>query len=95
MTEFDIQATGQVFDRMGLDSVALIADAIQDYAESQRLTESTVQKLSRAPLGMDRTPDQVRAALSVLAREGALSVTKVVNPKGGRPSERVLFNQAF
>lgn len=92
VTEFDIQGTDAVFSKMGLDTVARIADAIEDWAIREKAEETTVQKLSRVPLGMEKTADQVRAACRILEREAFLSLVKVTKSKGGRPSERIFFN---
>lgn len=96
LTEFDIQATERVFKKMGLDTVTRLADAIEDYAaelwRTKQEVETTIQKLHRASLGMEKSADQVRAACRILAKEGFLSIQKVVKRQGGRPSERVIFN---
>ena len=95
VTEFDIQSTDRVFSKMQLDTIARLADAIEDWADSEKVDQTTVQKLSRVSLGMEKTADQVRAACRLLAQEGFLTLAKTTTQKGGRPSERVTFNPAF
>jgi hypothetical protein len=95
LTEFDIQATDAVFSKMGLDTIARLADAIEDWATTEKIIETTIQKLTRVSLGMPKSTDQVRAACLVLAKEGFLALTKETKKKGGRPSERITFNYPF
>ena len=95
ITEFDIQSTERVFAKMGLDVIPDLADAIQEWARAEKVTETTIRKLCRASLGMDKTADQVRAACRLLQDEDKATVIKTKPAKGGRPSEQVVFNQPF
>jgi len=95
VTEFDIQSTDRVFAKMGLDTITRIAEAIEDWAQAEKVTDTTIQKIARASLGMEKTTDQVRAACFILQRERALTMHKVTTKRGGRPSEKVTFNKPF
>jgi hypothetical protein len=97
ITEFDIQSTERVFAKMGLDVIPDLADAIEEWARAEKVTETTIRKLCRASLGMDKTTDQVRAACRLLQEDGKATITKQTSGrKGGRPrSEQVVFNKPF
>jgi hypothetical protein len=91
ITEFDIQSTEKVFAKMGLDVIPDLADAIEEWARAEKVTETTIRKLCRASLGMDKTADQVRAACRLLQEDGKATIIKRQPSKGGRPSEGVVF----
>jgi hypothetical protein len=95
ITEFDIQTTERVFAKMGLDVIPDLADAIEEWARTGDVEETTIRKICRASIGMDKTADQVRAACRLLQDEGKATITKRQSRKGGRPSEAVVFNLPF
>jgi hypothetical protein len=95
LTEFDIQSTEKVFAKMGLDVIPDLADAIEEWARAEKVTETTIRKLCRASLGMDKTADQVRAACRLLQEDGKATIIKRQPSKGGRPSESVVFDKPF
>jgi hypothetical protein len=92
VTEFLIASTGAVYEHMGLGAVDKLAGAILEHARRNHVQETTVRELTRAPLGVYKTGEDVMAACRALANEGSLTLTKISN--GGRPSWCVEFEPA-
>jgi hypothetical protein len=91
VTEFLIASTAAVYERMGLGAIDKLAGAILEHARRNSITETTVRELTRTPLGVYKTAEDVMAACRALANEGSLTLTKVTNGQRGRPSWYVDF----